>query len=93
MLISLPVCLGLALGGLAGAASPARADEEVYYLYNDHLGTPVKATDEAGAGVWAAQARPFGEATPSLQALPVNLRFPGQYHDGETGLHYNYQRT
>jgi len=25
-------------------------------------------------------------------ALPFNLRFPGQYYDRETGLHYNYFR-
>ncbi|MGH8568560.1 MAG: RHS repeat-associated core domain-containing protein [Gammaproteobacteria bacterium] len=29
---------------------------------------------------------------PELQSVTVNLRFPGQYFDAETGLHYNYFR-
>jgi RHS repeat-associated protein len=31
-------------------------------------------------------------ASPPVQRLRSNLRFPGQYYDVETGLHYNYFR-
>jgi len=93
LLVSWLVAVVVGLGGLPGAVSSAHAAETVYYLYNDHLGTPVKATDASGTVVWDAQARPFGTAEVSTETLTVNLRFPGQYYDAESGLHYNYQRT
>ncbi|MCC7412026.1 MAG: RHS repeat-associated core domain-containing protein, partial [Gammaproteobacteria bacterium] len=42
---------------------------------------------------WRADYDPFGRATvdPSL-TVEFNVRFPGQYFDAETGLHYNYYR-
>jgi RHS repeat-associated protein len=65
-----------------------------YYFYqNDHLGTPQKLTAVNGAVVWSAKYSSFGEADvgPS-STVTNNLRFPGQYFDDETGLHYNYNR-
>ena len=55
-------------------------------------------SDEAGVKVWSAAHDPFGQATVDEDvdgngnpvALPV--RFPGQYYDQETGLHYNWHR-
>ncbi len=65
----------------------------VYYYHNDHLGTPQKMTDSSGTVVWSADYKPFGEATiTSLNGFTNNLRFPGQYYDSETDLHYNYYR-
>lgn len=74
----------------------AGASRTVYY-HNDHLGTPQRITDKAGNLVWAAEYDAFGRATVSTSADPnlamVNhLRFPGQYFDTETGLHYNDRR-
>jgi RHS repeat-associated protein len=62
-------------------------------IHNDHLATPQKMTDSTGAVVWAADYKPFGEATinPS-STIPNNLRFSGQYFDAETGLNYNLRR-
>ncbi len=49
-------------------------------------------TDSSGTIVWAADYKPFGEATITISTITNNLRFPGQYFDSETGLHYNYYR-
>ncbi len=49
-------------------------------------------TDASGTVVWAADYKPFGEATITVSTITNNLRFPGQYYDAETGLHYNYFR-
>jgi RHS repeat-associated protein len=49
-------------------------------------------TDSSGTVVWAADYKPFGEATITVSSITNNLRFPGQYFDAETGLHYNYRR-
>jgi RHS repeat-associated protein len=35
---------------------------------------------------------PFGEPYSVTGSITNNLRFPGQYYDSETGLHYNYYR-
>jgi len=65
----------------------------VVIYQNDHLGTPQKLTAVNGAVVWSAKYSSFGEADvdPS-STITNNLRFPGQYFDEETGLHYNYFR-
>jgi len=93
LLIIALVCAGLAGSSLVGSVPQAWADETLYYLYNDYLGTPQKATNEAGTVVWDASVRPFGRAEVSSGVIVQNLRFPGQYYDEESGLHYNYQRT
>lgn len=64
----------------------------LYYIHNDHLGTPRALTDQNQNVVWAATYTPFGEANITTETVSNNLRFPGQYHDAETGLHYNYFR-
>ena len=61
-------------------------------IHNDHLATPQKLTDSTGTVVWAADYKPFGEATITTSTITNNLRFPGQYYDAETGLYYNYFR-
>jgi RHS repeat-associated protein len=63
-----------------------------YYYHNDHLATPQKMTDGSGQIIWSADYKPFGEATITVSTVTNNLRFPGQYFDAETGLHYNYFR-
>ncbi len=66
--------------------------DEYYYFYNDHLGTPQKITDQSGTIVWSANYRPFGEASITTDTITNPFRFPRQYLDPETGLHYNYFR-
>ncbi len=69
------------------------ADDQVHYYLNDHLGTPQKAFRRNGKVTWKAQSSAFGETEVwDGSELRNNLRFPGQYFDAETGLHYNYFR-
>jgi RHS repeat-associated protein len=63
-----------------------------YWYHNDHLGTPKYMTDTSGAIVWAAVAEAYGATQVQISSVTNNLRFPGQYQDGESGLHYNYHR-
>lgn len=71
----------------------APSSSKSYYVHTDHLGTPQVITDEAGGVVWSAVYKPFGGVARLTTALiENNVRFPGQYYDGETGLHYNYFR-
>jgi RHS repeat-associated protein len=66
--------------------------EGFYYFINDHLGTPQQVIDSEGAVVWKAAYLPFGEAQILVETVVNNFRFPGQYFDSETGLHYNWHR-
>ncbi|MCW7755472.1 RHS repeat-associated core domain-containing protein [Desulfobotulus sp. H1] len=50
-------------------------------------------TASSGAVVWEAKYESFGRALVDGGARVKNpLRFPGQYEDEETGLHYNWWR-
>lgn len=64
----------------------------VYYVHTDHLNTPQKMTDSIQAVVWDRQQEPFGETYATSGAAANNLRFPGQFADAESSLHYNYMR-
>lgn len=76
----------------------SHAGGSLYFVHNDRNGTPVALTDESGTKVWSAEHDPYGKATvdedPDGDGVKVefNLRFPGQYYDKETGLHYNHHR-
>jgi RHS repeat-associated protein len=66
---------------------------EYFFYHNDHLGTPQKMTSANGSTVWSAKYEAFGKADiDPASSLENNLRFPGQYYDAETGIHYNYHR-
>jgi len=66
---------------------------EYHTLINDHLGTPQMAVNDEGDVTWRAVSESFGKTIPHQQnQITMNLRFPGQYYDEETGTHYNYFR-
>ena len=71
-----------------------RGEEGTAYHYvNDALGTPQELVDETGRIAWSARYRVFGAAAVTQgQDLAQPLRFPGQYFDAESGLHYNRNR-
>jgi RHS repeat-associated protein len=61
----------------------------VYNVHTDQLNTPRLLTNTSdGATAWTWSPEPFGNTQPS-GTLTFNLRFPGQYHDKETGLYHN----
>jgi len=68
------------------------------YLHTDHLNTPRLATDMTQQVTWRWDSDAFGSLQPNTDPDVdgshdyVNLRFPGQYFDKETGYHYNYFR-
>ncbi len=59
----------------------------------DHLGRPTRMTDAAKATVWQATWKPWGEIHQLSGTSTQNLRYPGQYFQIETGLHYNHHRN
>lgn len=69
-----------------------------YWIHTDHLGAPIAVTDEGRRVIWRSELQPFGEARVDPdpdgdgKLFTLNLRFPGQYADDETGTHYNYFR-
>ena len=75
------------------------AAPSIAWLHSDHLLTARAATDANQNFIWRWHSDAFGvgEAESLAQAgqpeLTLNLRFPGQYHDQESGLYYNYFRT
>lgn len=69
-----------------------------YYIHSDHLDTPQFLTDSSGVTVWISTTEPYGKSSidedPDGNGVSVafNFRFPGQYYDNESQLHYNYAR-
>jgi RHS repeat-associated protein len=71
------------------------------YVHGDHLGTPAKMTGDAGTVIRDAAYKPFGGEASVVGSENLDLRFPGQIQDLESGrglaslvmpLHYNYFR-
>lgn len=65
---------------------------DLYFVHSDHLNTPQVITDANQQVVWEARKLPFGETDIVTSDISYNIRFPGQYYDQESGLHYNYFR-
>jgi chitinase len=70
----------------------------LHFIHVDHLNTPRLVSDATGTAVWIwDQQEPFGVNVPdenpsALGMFEFPLRFPGQYADKETNLHYNFFR-
>ncbi|MCL7424173.1 DUF6531 domain-containing protein [Streptomyces sp. YS415] len=69
-------------------------DDKFYSIVTDLVGTPTEMVAEHGEIAWRARTTVWGaplDASGQGDAY-CPLRFPGQYHDPETSLNYNYQR-
>ena len=79
-------------------AVTVNAVAQMFFIHPDHLNTPRLITNQAAQVVWRwDQTDPFGGNPPDenpsgVGVFSFNLRFPGQYHDRETNLVYNYFR-
>lgn len=69
-------------------------DERFFAIVTDLVGTPTELLDEQGAIAARTRTTLWGTTTWNASATAhTPLRFPGQYFDPETELHYNYFRT
>ncbi|MDX3230475.1 RHS repeat domain-containing protein, partial [Streptomyces sp. ME19-01-6] len=65
-------------------------DRRFFGIVTDLVGTPSELLDENGDIVARHHATLWGATGPAAAGeAHTPLRFPGQYHDPETGLHYN----
>jgi RHS repeat-associated protein len=75
-------------------------DRQFHAIVTDLVGTPTELVTSEGAIAWRRSADLWGNrlpgagaaAEPGADAADCPLGFPGQYHDRETGLEYNYKR-
>ncbi|WP_326711402.1 DUF6531 domain-containing protein [Streptomyces sp. NBC_01474] len=78
----------------AGADAPqSEIDSRFFAIITDLVGTPSELVDEQGEIAWRTRSTLWGTTAWSADSTTYTpLRFPGQYFDPETGLHYNYFR-
>lgn len=70
-----------------------KTNNQYYFFQSDHLGTSQKLLASDGTVVWGAKAQAFGQTVVDAgSTITNNLRFPGQYFDQETEMHYNWFR-
>lgn len=68
-------------------------DERFFAIVTDFVGTPTELIDTRGTVAWHNRATLWGTTTWNGDATAFTaLRFPGQYFDPETQLHYNFHR-
>ncbi|MFF3734299.1 putative T7SS-secreted protein [Streptomyces sp. NPDC002476] len=68
-------------------------DERFFSIVTDFIGTPKELIDDSGQLAWWTRATLWGTTTwNSASSTYTPLRFPGQYFDAETSLHYNLFR-
>ena len=82
-----PTDLPLAVVDGVNTVTPA-----LLMVHSDHLGRPIRITDSTKATVFQAQYKPYGEVFTTSGTKALNLRFPEQYFQIETGLNYNWNR-
>ncbi|MFJ8539183.1 putative T7SS-secreted protein [Streptomyces sp. NPDC093591] len=77
----------------AAGAPQQEIDSRFYAIVTDLVGAPSELIDEHGDIAWRSRTTIWGATAWSRTAIAYTpLRFPGQYHDRETGLHYNFFR-
>jgi RHS repeat-associated protein len=68
-------------------------DRRFFAIATDLVGAPTELVDESGDIAWRSRSTLWGTTAWARDSSAYTpLRFPGQYYDPETGLHYNYFR-
>lgn len=68
-------------------------DTRFFAIVTDLVGTPTELVDESGTIAWHTRTTLWGTTTWAADSTAYTpLRFPGQYFDPESGLHYNHHR-
>jgi RHS repeat-associated protein len=71
----------------------AEIDQRFYAIISDIIGTPTQLVNPGGRIAWHQETSLWGALLARANSeTHCPLRFPGQYHDPETGLDYNYHR-
>jgi RHS repeat-associated protein len=76
-----------------GVVNAVNTTPVLWMFHVDHLNRPVRMTDAAKAAVWDAIWLPWGGVHAVTGMATLNARFPGQWFQTETGLHYNWHRS
>lgn len=70
-------------------SSQAKAEERLYYIHSDHLGSTTVVTDESGNVVSQQTYYPYGETRSATSNLPTERQYTSQVSDvDQTGLYY-----
>jgi RHS repeat-associated protein len=78
----------------ADEAGQGAIDEAFHAVVTDLVGAPAELVTPDGHIAWRTTSSLWGRTigTSADEGLDCPLRFPGQYHDDESGLHYNLHR-
>ncbi|MBH5336704.1 RHS repeat protein [Streptomyces pactum] len=78
---------------ITDATTQREIDSRFFAIVTDLVGTPTELVDETGTIAWRTRSTLWGTTTWATDSTAYTpLRFPGQYFDPETGLHYNVFR-
>ncbi|WP_254886268.1 RHS repeat-associated core domain-containing protein [Streptomyces sp. NA02950] len=82
-------------GSILALADIPQSDDDARFhaIVTDLVGTPTELVTPDGTLAWQARTTLWGTLLPTPpDDTDCPLRFPGQYADPETGLHYNHHR-
>ncbi|MBB4683247.1 RHS repeat-associated core domain-containing protein [Amycolatopsis jiangsuensis] len=76
----------------AAPGSPGWVDQRFHAIVTDLVGAPAELVDADGVLGHQVRSTLWGTTPASAGETSTPLRFPGQYHDPETGLYQNFHR-
>lgn len=77
---------------LGGRLIGREVNGQLEAIGNDQVGRPQVVTNASQAVVWSAANHPFNQSVTLSNSAPLNIGFPGQYYDSESGLWNNGYR-